>query len=168
MRKQLLPALRFALLALLTLGLFGCPTGLDHPLTEKPDKIDPALIGKWSANDSEAEMLEVSIQKKDEHSYLIEVLESSEGYMLEDYTFIGRVTRLDGRTFLYAKPLDSSDEKYYHYHYHFEKGKLVIQDVGLLVGGVDAVTSTEALRKEVSASLKNPECLSGRMEYVKN
>jgi len=38
----------------------------------------------------------------------------------------------------------------------------------LLVGGVDAVTSAEALRKEVSASLKNPECLSGRMEYVKN
>jgi hypothetical protein len=38
MRKQLLPALRFALLALLTLGLFSCPTGLDYPLTEKPDK----------------------------------------------------------------------------------------------------------------------------------
>ncbi len=168
MRKQLLPALRFALLALLTLGLFGCPTGLDYPLTEKPDKIDPALIGKWSANTPEAEMLEVSIRKKDEHSYLIEVLESSEGYMLEDFKFVGHLTRLDGRTFLIAKSIESAEEKYYHYHYHFEEGKLVIQDVGLLVGGVDAVTSTEALRKEVSASLKNPECLSGRMEYVKN
>ncbi|HRF41890.1 MAG TPA: hypothetical protein PK198_24020, partial [Saprospiraceae bacterium] len=76
--------------------------------------------------------------------------------------------RLDGRTFLIAKPIESGEEKYYHYHYHFEGGMLVIQDMGLLVGGVDAVTSSEALRKEVSASLKNPECLSSRMEYAKN
>lgn len=168
MRKQPLPAPRFALLALLTLGLFGCPTGLDYPLTEQPDKIDPALIGKWSAITPEAEMLEVSIRKKDDYSYHIEVLESSEGYLVDDYKFTGHVTRMDGRTFLYATPTDDSDEQYYHYHYHFEGGMLVIQDVALLVGGVDAVTSSEALRKEVSASLKNPECLSGRMEYVKN
>lgn len=47
-------------------------------------------------------MLEVSIRKKDELSYLIEVLESSEGYMLDDYKFVGHLTRLDGRTFLIA------------------------------------------------------------------
>ncbi len=168
MRKQLLPILRFALIAALSLSLFGCPTGLDFPLTEKPDKIDPALIGRWSANTSEAEMLEVVVKKKDDYSYDIEVLETSEMYMLDDYKFVGHATRLDGRTFLIAKPIESGEEKYYHYHYHFEGSKLVIQDAGLLVGGVDAVTSTEALRKELSASLNNPECLSGRMEYVKD
>lgn len=39
MRKQLLPDCALRCLKLPTLGLFGCPTGLDHPLTEKPDKI---------------------------------------------------------------------------------------------------------------------------------
>lgn len=164
----MLPALRFALIAALSLSLFGCPTGLDFPLAEKPDKIDPALIGRWSANTSEAEMLEVLVKKKDDYSYDIEVLETSEMYMLDDYKFVGQVTRLDGRTFLIAQPIESGEEKYYHYHYHFEGGKLVIEDVGLLVGGADAVTSSDALRKEVSASLRNPECLSARMEYVKN
>lgn len=168
MRKQLLPALRFALIAALSLSLFGCPTGLDFPLTEQPDKIDPTLIGDWSANTPEAEILEVTVKKKDDYSYSIEVKETSEMYMLDDFKFVGHVTRLDGRTFLIAKPIESGEEKYYHYHYHFEGGMLVIQDMGLLVGGVDVVTSSEALRKEVSASLKNLECLSSRMEYTKN
>lgn len=62
--------------------LYGCPTGADYPLSEKPEAIDPRLIGTWESVSGEAEIIEVRIEKNDEHSYLTEVLSSSEFYSL--------------------------------------------------------------------------------------
>lgn len=167
MRKPGSYSLRAAILLAVAFTAFACPSGLDYPLAEKPDMIDPALLGTWVALSDEAEMLEVSIRKKDDYSYAVEVLENSEGYMLDATKFTSWVARMDGHSFLYSQPAEGDDEKYYLYHYAFEDGILVIHDVGLMVGGTDAVSSTATLRKEVSASLKRQDCLSSRLEYEK-
>ncbi len=165
--RKLLFATRYALLLTLAFTVFACPAGLDYPLADKPDKIDPALLGTWEALSLDAEVQEVSIRKKDDFSYNIEVLETNEDYMVDAYKFTGYVTRMDGHSFLYSQPTEGDDKKFYLYHYAFDGSTLVIHDVGLMVGGTDAVSSTATLRKEVSASLKLPDCLSSPFEYQK-
>ncbi len=167
MRKHLTIALRAIILPAIALLAVACPAGLDYPLADKPDMIDPALLGTWVALSDDAEILEVTIRKKDDYSYSTEVLESSDMYLVDATKFTSWVTRMDGKSFLYSKPAEGDDEKYYLYHYAFEDGNLVVHDVGLMVGGTDAVSSTATLRKEVSASLKRPDCLSSRLEYEK-
>lgn len=161
--------LGLALLALVCLVNTGCPVGIDYPFATESqlEKVDNKLVGTWRSVVDSADMLQVRILKEDDITYSIEVLEKSENYMADDTRFFGWSTKLDGHSFLFSQGLDSDDDSYYLYHISFEGKKLVIQDVGLLVGGVDAVTSTEAFREEVSASLKNPDCLSARFEYIK-
>jgi hypothetical protein len=160
----------FSLLAIFFIALLttGCPVGISYPLGDPgTEKIDKDLLGVWVAAVDTAEMLKIEVGKKDDYTYWVEVLEQSENYMMDGTSYDSWVTKLDGETFIYSKPTDPEEEDYYLYHYQIEGKKLVLQDVGLLVGGVDAVTSTEAFREEVSASLKLPDCLSARFEYVK-
>lgn len=157
---------RFVFMLPILAMLYGCPTGADYPLSEKPEAIDPKLIGTWESVSGEAEILEVRIQKKDEQSYLTEVLSGSEFYSLNAKKFTSWLTIIDGETFLYSQPVDDAeDKKYYLYHIKFDGNNLIIQDVGLLVGGVDAIQSISAYRTEVAASMKKPECLSSPHEY---
>lgn len=157
MKKYLL----YVLMGAITITFYGCPVGSSYPLG-KPgtEKIDKALIGTWEAVGDPAELavVKVSIKKKDNYSYNVDVLETGETYSADDQNFIGWITELDGKTFLYVQGRNNSS--YYLYHYEIKSGKLVSHDVGLLVGGKDAITSTEAYRKEVSESLKLPDCLS--------
>lgn len=157
----------FCLMALLVLVTTGCPTGQEYPLGDDSTNIDPALLGTWVARSDSAEMLEINVTKEDEVTYGIEVVSTSDSYLLDDVEFFAWITRIDGHQFLFAQPLSEEDDKFYVYHYTVEKNQLVIHDVGLLVGGSDAVTSMEAFREEVSASLKLPDCLTGRVDYVK-
>jgi hypothetical protein len=157
---------------LLTSGMLlttGCPVGIEYPPgTPGTEKIDARLLGTWGALQDTADMLKILVAKKDDFSYQIEVLETGEGYLVEETVFTAWVTNLEGRTFIYSKPVESSEDGYYLYHYEFDsKGELVIHDVGLLVNGQDGITSTETFRAEISASLKNSECLSGRFSYQK-
>jgi len=73
------------------------------------------------------------------------------------------MTEIDGRKFLYAEGEISFT--FFTYNYEISKNSLSLYDVGLLVGGRDAVTSTEAFRTEISASMKKPECLSERLDF---
>jgi hypothetical protein len=169
MKKSFHPVFGLGLLFLLAIVTTGCPVGIAYPLCEenKVEKLDKKLLGTWRSTADSAEILQVRITEEDGLTFGIEVLEKSDNYMADDTRFFGWTTKLDGHNFLFSQGRDSDSKDYFLYHYRFEGKKLLIEDVGLLEGGMDAVTSTEAFRKEVSASLKNPDCLSGRVEYQK-
>ncbi|MEK7256131.1 MAG: hypothetical protein AAB316_15375 [Bacteroidota bacterium] len=147
----------------------GCPVGIEYPLG-KPgeEKIDARLLGTWVALSDSAEILKVKIAKATDYSYEVEVLESGENYMAEGTQFKSWATELAGKKFIYSQSSDSDEVDFYLYQYEFDVNRqLVIHDVSLLVGGTDAVTSTEAFRKEVFASLKMSNCLTAELKYRK-
>lgn len=164
MRKFLV----YAVMTAITITFYGCPVGSEYPLG-KPgtEKIDKALIGTWKAEGNMADLTisKVKIKKKNDYSYSVEILEPGDAYMEEIYNYTGYVTELDGRKFVYF--LAEGSTSYYLYHYEVRGSQVITHDVGLLVGGKDAVTSTEAYRKEVSESLKKPDCLSEEIVYNK-
>lgn len=157
------------ILAPYILLIMGCPVDTKFPLASPgTEKIDKALIGTWE-NKSISEnpdVIKVKISKKDANTYSVEVLDKGSMYMADTTIFEGFVTKLEGKDFFYVRPIGTA-EKYYLYHYRFEGGKLKTFDVGLKVGGIDAVTSTEAFRNEVSSSLKMEDCLTGEFIWEK-
>ncbi|MCC6724349.1 MAG: hypothetical protein IT258_07540 [Saprospiraceae bacterium] len=168
MRKSIRILFQITCLFVLMFIAMGCPVGIEYPLgTPGKEKIESKLIGTWVAQSSDAEIKKVKVSKKDDSTYSIEVLERGEMYALETDKLEAWVTKFNGATFLFAKPDDPNDPKYYHYNYRFDGKKLVLSDMSLLEGGMDAVTSQEALQKEVMASMKKPEFLSAPVEFIK-
>jgi len=144
----------------------ACPVGTEYPLG-KPgtEKIDKALIGSWISTRDDADVKRVTIKKVDKYSYDVRVTERGAMYLIDSDIFIGYVTKLDGHKFVYFK--DVSDGSYYLYHYEIKGKEMITHDVGLLVGGMDAVTSTESYCAEVSASLKIDTCLTEKTVWRK-
>ncbi len=171
MKISIHPVLLYSSILLVSVLTAGCPVSIGYPLCEedKVEKLDRRLIGTWKADSESAEILEVSIQKEEDNdlTFAIEVLEQGENYMAEDTEFRSWITKLDGHSFIFSKAVNADKDEYYLYEYSFEGQKLVIQDVSLLIGGIDGVTSTETFREEVSASLKKPDCLTDRQEYTR-
>lgn len=149
--------LHLSIFILVITTFYGCPVGIDYPLgVTGKEKINKDLLGTWVSDSPEAEVLKVKFEKNDDNSYKVTVLERGEMYALETDNLTGWVTEVEGKTFVFFKP--EGEEKFYHYMIK-EAGsnKLVTCDVSLLDGGVDAVTSTEAFRKQVAASMKSAE-----------
>lgn len=149
---------KFAIIAMLSSALLwmGCPVGLDYPLAEPGShKIDKNLIGTWSNGNSEEAVQTVEITERDKNSYDVEVLERGELYSLETNLLIGYVTQVNGKMFCYFQP--EGEEKFYHYQYSIDGNTLTTVDMALLDGGMDAVTSTETLQKQVSKSMKHED-----------
>ncbi len=169
MKRNLNALLSLSILGLLSIIVTGCPVGVAYPFCEESqlEKVDPKLLGTWSSLSDAADILEVNITQQDDVTYSIEVLESGELYLADDTKFFGWTSTLDGHTFLFSQGAESGTTDYFLYHLAFDGDNLIIRDVGLLVGGLDAVTSTETFRKEVSASLKDPDCLTSPFEYIK-
>lgn len=165
MRTLLIPAVRLIVLFFLGLSISGCPVALPYPLTETPEPLDPTLLGTWVAQSEEAEIQEVAFTKKNNTTYTVEVLKQGAFYAAEGVDFEAQITRFEGRSILISRSVDAPDEGWFHYDVSVKGDVLVVHDVSLLVGGMDAVTSTQALRKELAASLKNPECLTGELVY---
>ena len=160
--------LSFVLLAFIVVTFYGCPIGLDYSLgTIGTEAIDPGLVGTWKvAEGQEGEVIQLKISKKDANSYTVEVIERGEMYSLETDNLTGWVTKVGGQTFFFVKP--ENEEKYYHYHYQLEgKNKLIIHDVSLLDGGVDAVSSTETLRSQVESSMTKEEWGKEKTEFIR-
>ncbi len=168
MRKLWILAVRLMAMFFLALSMSGCPVALPYPLTDTPDPLDPALLGTWVALSDEAEIQEVALTKKNNTTYLVKVLKQGAFYAAEGVDFEAQITRFEGRSILIARSVDAPDEGWFHYDVSVKEGLLVVHDLSLLVGGMDAVTSTQALRKELAASLKNPECLTGELVYDRN
>ncbi len=158
-----LPALLFSLFF-----IYGCPVGIAFPPDEPGTvKIDKALLGTWTCSmDTCSDIQVVKVEKNDDYSYNIEVLEKGSMYSVNDAKFKGYVTNIDGKDILYAH--EESTGKYYNYHYLVSGKKLTLYDVSLLVGGIDAVTSTQAFRDEISGSIKMKGFLDEPHYFNKN
>ena len=169
MKISIHPILLFSAIFSIALLTTGCPVGIAYPLCEESQvlKIDKDLLGTWRAVSDSAEILEVKISKEDDVTFAVEVLQKGENYMVDDIEFFSWTTKLDGHTFIFSQGANSDSDDYFLYEYAFKGKRLVIHDVSLLVGGTDAITSTEAFREELSASLKMPDCLVSKLEYVK-
>lgn len=162
-------AMIFVILTPVLLLLMGCPVDTKFPFdTPGALKIDKNLLGTWKnpTDDENADVLKVKISKKDNFSYDVIVLEKGDMYMADTNIFVGYVSELDGKTFFYLQSAGRTDKNYL-YHYTFDGKQLITHDVGLKVGGIDAITSTEAFRKEVSASLPLEDCLTGEIKWEK-
>ena len=146
--------------------LSGCPVGLAYPAGNGDEKIDPALIGTWVTTKEDAEFKKVSFVKKDAYSYTVTTAETGDLYMLDATSFTAWKTTIGGKTFIYSLPTEG-EESYYLYCYKIEGKKMYSYDVSLLDGGTDAVTSTEALRKQIETSLTMEDCLSAETEWTK-
>lgn len=162
--------LNFLLLPALLISLFfiyGCPVDMDYPPDEPGSvPIDKNLVGTWNCvSDTCTDLKKVIVEKIDESSYNIQVVENGDNYMADDYDFTGYITTIDGKKFIYA--LGETSGTYYTYNYELKQNKLTLYDVGLIENGRDSITSTDAFRKEISASLKKEGCLSGRFDFVK-
>lgn len=160
----------FVILTPFLLLLMGCPVDTKFPFgTPGTEKIDKDLIGTWinPTGEENADVLKVKISKKDNFSYDVIVLEKGGMYMADTNIFVGYVSKLDGKDFFYLQSAGRTDKNYL-YHYTFDGKQLLTHDVGLKVGGIDAVTSTEAFRQEVSASLPLEDCLNGEIKWVKS
>lgn len=159
--------IKTALFAIIICTFYGCPVGLDYPLSEPgKEKIDNDLIGVWKNNDPESEIIRVKISKKDKYSYSVQVLEKSEMYALETDNFTGWNCTVNNEKFLFFKP--DNEDKYYHYYIKQLKGsKMLTCDLALLDGGKDAVTSTDALQKEAISSMKMEEFCKETDQWIK-
>lgn len=166
MKSTLLSFLKVFGIVLLTALCAGCPIGNEYPLGNPgEEKIDKELVGTWAAEDSDAEVAKVKIEKKDANSFTVTVLERGELFALETDNFTGYVTELGDAQFVYFKP--EGEEKFYHYQYHFEGSQLITNDISLLDGGVDAVTSTESYRRQVLTSMKMSDWGGGKIVWTK-
>lgn len=155
------------LLLVTVLFIYGCPVGVDYaPDTPGSKPIDKRLIGTWTCVSGSCDDIKVvEVKKEDKTSYSIKVLEKGTSYMTNDVNFKGWVTQIDGIDFLYAQ--GDSSSQYYNYTYSFKNDRLILYDARFLEGGMDAVTSSEALRTEISASLKKPDFFTEPLEFEK-
>jgi len=146
---------------------YGCPTGLYYPLGNPgKEKINPKLLGTWVTNNDDAEVLSVTFSKQDDFTYKVLVNERGTMYALETDNFLAWITKFEGKEFLYLKP--DNEDKYYHYMLiKLEEKTLISTDLSLLDGGIDAVKSTESLRKEVKNSINKPEFGKETIEWYK-
>ncbi len=159
--------LLFAAMILLT----GCPVETKYPLeVSGKEKIDFRLIATWSNNKETADVKKVTIRQFDDYTYYVRVDEKGENYFAAETIFIGWLGRVGGKLFLILQPMTEGKAKesaYLLYNIEFIGDNLTTHDVGLIVGGIDAITSTDALKKEVEESLKKPDCLSEETNWVK-
>ena len=148
------------------LFLFGCPVGMKYsPGKPGTEKIDEKLLGSWATAMEDAEFKKAVIAKKDEYSLNVTVSEIGSAYMPEVKEFTGWTTQVDNQRIIYV--LDAAAAEYYMYGYVYQDNGLILYDLALLDGGVDAVTSTETFRAQISSSLKKPDCLNDGKLFVK-
>lgn len=160
--------LTFLVLVTSLLLFTGCPVGVNFPPGNPgTEKIDKKLLGTWSNNEEDPEVRKVIISKADDYTYSVEVLEKGSLFAPETDFFKGYVTKIEGKSFVYFLE-DRDSGQYFLYHYKIEDNTLKTYDVGLKVGGIDAVTSTEAFREEIKSSLKMDDCLSGEIVWKKD
>ena len=98
----------------------------------------------------------MTIKKKTANEFSVQVLERGEMYALETDDLTLYQTKIDDLTILYLKP--SNEDKYYLYQVVIKStSEIELGDVSLLDGGVDAISDTESLRKQISNSKDKEE-----------
>lgn len=151
------------LLAAGLLLLTGCPVNTDYPLAPKgTTRLDKKLIGAWTTDAEEPAVKTVNIEKgMVDNTYKITVTERGPMYAPETDNFTGWLTELGGKTFLVLQSVleGTPQEAYFLYHVDIEKNTITTHDCKMLVGGMDAVVSTETFQQEILASMKKSDFL---------
>ena len=91
----------------------GCPVGITYPLgTPGTEKIDKSILGKWGQEPGDdKEILSVQIEKKDDHTLKVTVLERGPLYMEEVDDFNGWFTEINDMQFVYFQ--NAADANYW-------------------------------------------------------
>ena len=164
MKKPLIPIVLLLTMFVIT----GCPVGVPHPLGKQgEEKINKDMLGTWVQTNTEMEVMKMEIVKRDNNSVFVNVLERGSMYSLETDNFYGWFTEIEGKNFIYMQDIDDAEDDYYTYCFEVNGNTMKSYDISLLVGGVDAITSTEAYREEVKASLKMEGALSSETIWTK-
>jgi hypothetical protein len=142
------------------LVLSGCPVALNFsPAEPATEKINKKLIGTWRFQPDEgkeSEVTEVTFERVDGSTLKAFVKEKGSMYSVDTDVFLGYETDIEGLHVLFFKP--EAGNEFYLYQYKMDDDNtLIVADVSLLVGGVDAVTSTEALRAEIKGSISKSD-----------
>jgi len=160
-------------LVLLSFVLSGCPVGSKYPLGLETDAVsfDKNLIGTWenSAKDVEAGKINI-IKGSGKNTYLLSVLTKGDSFMADHDNFRCWVTLLNGRKFFVLNEVNDDFEatdSYFVYAFSVNGNQLTTNDISLKIKGTDAITSVTAYRDEVTASMKDPEFLQGKIEWKK-
>lgn len=165
--------LTYLLIFVLPIALLvtACPVNTSYPLGKKGDvKTDDRLIGTWFTTAEDVEANKIRISKGPEaNTYTVSVVEQGSMFMAESTEFTGWLTQLNGKTFLVLQEMESGKptESYYVYHIAIDAKKIVSSDITLKVGGTDAITSIDAYRQEVAASMKLDGFLAGDIVWTK-
>ncbi|HLP54363.1 MAG TPA: hypothetical protein VK151_05005 [Fluviicola sp.] len=161
--------------ALIVSGLFllaGCPISSEYPLGKKGDvALDSRLIGTFSNEADDPEAHKVTITKGSAaNTYRVHVDERGGMYAAGSDDFTGWLTKLEGQTFLVLQEVveDVETETYYVYHIYFTESGFETSDISLKVSGTAAITSIEAYREEVKASMGMNDFLSSTVYWTKN
>ena len=146
--------------------LWGCPVGVDYP-PAKPgtEKIDKRLIGTWRCDKNEPELIKMKIEKQDEYSYKVKVLEKSGMYSLEGTDFTAWVTKIDKMNFIFGEETGTKG-KYYTYAYEVDGPVFTLMEVSFLYKGTDGITSTEAFRTELKNSMSKEGFVDSKFYYT--
>ncbi|ASS48904.1 MAG: hypothetical protein A3D31_05790 [Candidatus Fluviicola riflensis] len=162
-------------IALIVSGLFilaGCPVSSTYPLGKKGDvKLDTRLIGTFSNTVGDVEADKIIVTKGSEaNTYNVHVEEKGSSFMADGEDFVGWLTKMDDQTFFVLQQLidGEAEETYYVYHIEFNKSGFTSSDISLKVNGVDAITSIEAYREEVKASMGMEGFLASQIEWKKD
>jgi len=159
-----------SLLAFFCLFLMACPVSSSYPLGEKgKEKIDKNMIGKWKTDKADHEAKKINVRMADDFSYDVTVEEEGSSFMADTKEFKGWLTKLEGKTFFVLQEINEgkATETYYVYHITIGKDGFTTHDIGCLVDGTSAITSTEAYRNEVKASMSKENFLSSEAKWVK-
>ena len=165
-KTENMKCIQIAVLVLLLPLLTACPFDLDYQLEDQNvHKIDENLLGTWRCLDPDETVLKVSFYKKSDYLYAVSVINNSEMFTPETKEFTGWIARVNEQRFLVFSE-NEVPNKYYHYILmESSQNQLVVADLGLLVGGIDAVKSTASLREEVAKSMKLPEFYQSPIKY---
>ena len=164
MKKPLIPIVLLLTMFVIT----GCPVGVPYPLGKQgTEKINKDILGTWSQTNPDQEVMKMEIAKFDNNTVLVTVLEKGSMYSLEVDKFKGWFTEIEGKNFIYLQDIDDATDDFYTYCYQIDGNTMKSYDISLKVGGVDAITSTEAYREEVKASLKMEGALSSEAIWTK-
>ncbi len=154
-----------------SLMLTGCPVSSKYPLGVKGAvPADNNLLGTWAQDDEKTEATKVKITKgKEDNTYNLVVEEKGEAFMADATQFKAWLTVINNQNFLVLQ--ENQDEKpsetYYVYHIKTGNNSITTNDITLKEKGADAITSIDAYRAEVTASIKSTDFLAGEIKWTR-
>lgn len=149
--------------------LTACPVSSSYPLGEKGAvALNTKLLGTWSSDATDIEANQITISKgKEANTYALHVDVKGSSFMADGDDFTAWIAQIKDKQFLVLQDQATETNAYYVYYFSVKDGELISNDITLKVKGVDAITSIEAYREEVSASMDMEDFLASEIKWKK-